>query len=155
MRRDKINIEQADKLINKFYEGLTEKAEEQQIARFLAENPTLEGYEAERALFSYYAQAKPKKIVRLHLYKKWLKVAAVVAIVVTGTLLYSNQQSADSYAYVDGKRITGKEKIKSLAMASFETIKTETLQPEEELAIFKEDNELIDSQLDIFLNKNL
>lgn len=154
MRKDKITLQKANELINRYYEGITDKQDEQQIANFLANNPTLKGFEAERAMFSYYQQQKSAMVIKLHPAKKWVSVAATAAIIIIGTLFYTYNKP-QGYAFVDGKKITDKEIVRSLAMASFQSVQKETAQPKKELETFQNSNDIVDNQLDIFTDIEL
>ena len=57
-RRNIITVDEAEKLIEKYYEGETTVAEENQLRTFLAQSNIHSQFEAEKAIFGYYESKK-------------------------------------------------------------------------------------------------
>lgn len=146
-----LSIEEADALLEKYYDGTTTGAEETQLREFLQQEALPERFEAERALFGYFAaekakpvrsetmgfepndtrltddQADPRKLppqtalFRLNPILKWSLAAAVVLF---GVFILENRMQAQNrnVAYVNGVRCTDSKAVKALAIASIQDI---------------------------------
>ena len=62
-RTHKLSFEQADRLIDKYYEGATSVAEEDALRSFLQQKGLPRKYDAEKAIFEHWGQlqAQPSK----------------------------------------------------------------------------------------------
>lgn len=150
LKRNIITIQEVEKLIEKYYEGETSVAEEQQIREFLAGKNVPAQFEAEKAIFGYFESEKQKKPVRFTPnFLKWSAVASVVAVAVFIAVLFTNQPVSTGYAYVDGRKITNKEVIRSLALTTVSQLATANNELEVGLENIQP-NEVIERQLDAF-----
>ena len=140
---------EAERLIEKYYEGETSVAEENLLREFLAPKDVPAQFEAEKAIFGYFEGKKQTIAVRfMPDYMKWVASAVAVVAICMG-VLFSNQPSAVNYAYVDGKKITNKKQIRVLAQKTVSNLATIN----EELEIGLENiqsNQIIEGQLDVF-----
>ena len=122
MESDRIEI-----LIEKYFEGETSTAEEQELRNYFSSSaidPNLEQYQY---LFGYFSQAKAQSFKSEILlqskkrYSAWLSIAAsVVVFLGIGTIMYLNynnteQQDLGSY---DNPEVALKETQKALALLS-------------------------------------
>ena len=57
-RRNIITVQKAEKLMEKYYEGSTTVAEENQLRTFLAQSNVPPQFEAEKTIFGYYESKK-------------------------------------------------------------------------------------------------
>ena len=144
----KMTFEEADRLIERYYEGLTSGEEERKLQQFLSQPGLPERYEPEQALFGYFNHKKEKRHISLIPYKRWASVAAVVVLVLVGSQVFFIHPQRN-YAYVDGKKITNVHEIKSQALASLSDLSSSTDEVEEGFKNIN-DNELIEQQLDVF-----
>lgn len=134
-------IEEADILLEKYYEGTTSGAEERLLQEFLQQADLPERFEAERALFSYFAQEKPMHAkteqvpfdlemppmaprnpwLRMNPVLKWSLAAAVLLF---GVLILDNriQAQKSAVAYIDGIRCTNQQEVKALAIATIDQL---------------------------------
>ncbi|HOH23401.1 MAG TPA: hypothetical protein PLH70_06905 [Bacteroidales bacterium] len=149
LKRNIISLQEAEKLIERYYEGETSVAEENLLREYLSGKNVPAQFEAEKAIFGYFKSEKEKKNVRvLSKTLKWVaSVAAVAAVFITVLLI--NQPSATSYAYVDGKKITNKKEILTLAQTTIDNLKPEIDEVEKGLENIQS-GQVIETQLDVF-----
>jgi len=126
-----LTIEQADRLLEKYYEGETSSAEEVLLKDFLQQEKLPTRFEAERALFGYFAEEKSKLSpsvippqnlwLRLNPIMKWSFAAAVL---IFGVFILGNRIQAQNrnVAYIDGVRCTNSKEVTALALASIDQI---------------------------------
>ena len=151
MRLNKRNIitdQEAEKLIEKYYEGETTVDEENQLRTYLAQSNVPDRFEPEKAIFGYFESKKPKKRFILQPYLRWMEVAAVVAGVIISVSLFQRAGNTN-YAYVDGKKITDMQTIKSLAHSTIINVVSDNNEVKQGLDNIK-NNEMIKTQLDVF-----
>jgi hypothetical protein len=142
-------LQEAEKLIEKYYEGKTSVAEEKVLRAYLSGKNVPPQFEAEKAILGYFASEKKKKTTHLVPNAlKWVASAAAVAAIFLG-ILFTHQPSATSYAYVNGKKITDKDKIIALAQTTVGNLLSETDEVEKGLKNIQSD-QIIESQLDVF-----
>ena len=146
--KQKLGYQQADALIEKYYDGLTTGDEEKQLRRFLLQPGLPEQYKPEQAIFGYFEHKKEKKHLSMHSYIRWVGVAAVVVLVVVGPQFFVSAKQSN-YAYIDGKKISNIQEIKSQAINSLGDISSSKDEVQESLQNIN-DNELIEQQLDVF-----
>ncbi len=145
-----ITIQEAEKLIEKYYEGATSVAEEKQIHQFLSQKNVPEQFEVEKAIFGYFESEKPKKkVYRLPAQLKWIASAAVVVGIVVSSLIFNNHTNASNYAYIDGVKTTNKQIIKNLAQSTVRNLAAENTELEATLENIRGNN-VIEAQLDVF-----
>ncbi len=144
-------IEHIKSLIDKYYEGLTSKEEERQIANFLAQNPSIQGFETERAIFGYLHQ---KKTYSINPYWKYSAVASI-ALLLSTFLIFQIPHQSKTYAWVNGREITDIEHAKRLAQESLSNVTVNADIMETTLEAFKENNPQIQEQLSVFSDVEL
>lgn len=148
LKRNIISLQEAEKLIEKYYEGETSVSEENLLCEYFSGKNVPAKFEAEKAIFGYFANEKEKKFVKLRPYAlKWVSSIAAVAAIFLSILF--NLPSATSYAYVDGKKITNKKKIIVLAQTTVGNLVSEMDDVEKGLENIQFGQE-IESQLDVF-----
>lgn len=144
-----ITFDEADKLIDRYYDGLTSGEEEKQLHGFLSRPDLPQKYHAEQAIFGYFGAKKVKPVFSLKPYVSWASgIAAMVALVI-GLNFYSQSVSATNFAYVDGHKITNKAEVKKRALASLSDIsggETEVKQSLDNVS----DADVINQQLTVF-----
>jgi hypothetical protein len=146
----RLSFSKADRLIEKYYDGLTTGAEEKQLKEFLMQPGLPEQYQAEQAIFGYFDHKKEKKQISMRSYLRWAAVATVIVAVVYGTQLFV-YKSQSNYAYIDGRKVSGMREVKLQAMASLGNISTSNDEVRESLKSINDD-ELVEQQLDVFSN---
>jgi len=144
----KISISEADRLIEKYYDGLTTVEEEQKLHKFLIQRNLPDKYRAEQAMFGYLKADKKKSKILLPTY---LQRVAVVAIIFTTAFtiqtLVAGQNTA--YAIIDGKKITNKADIENIAMNSLREITSTNNEVEEGLNAIN-NTKIVEQQLEVF-----
>lgn len=146
--KNKISFSEADKLIERYYDGLTSVGEEKQLQSFLSESTLPERYRPEQAIFGYFDGKKKKVRFSIRPYIRWASVAAVLLCSIFITQLYVNEQNSD-YAYVNGEKMTNLSEIKLQALASLSDIGTKNNEVADGLKNLN-NNELIEQQLEVF-----
>jgi hypothetical protein len=119
--KHKITFEQADQLIERYYDGLTSVTEEKMLLEFLSQQDLPSHYEPEQAIFGYFKPQKEKQHFNLRSYMRWASVAAALFIGVFCIQLFMTDANP-SYAYVDGNKITDLNEIKLQATAMLNDI---------------------------------
>jgi hypothetical protein len=146
-KKNILSNNEADRLIEKYYEGLTSVAEEKKLQQFLSQQKNPNKYAAEKAMFAYL---KPEtKAVIIPYYMRY---AAAVAVLLISTFSIQNfmAQNTHAYAYVDGKKITDKAQITAIAKASIREV-SDNNEVEEKLQEIN-NSELVEKQLEVFSN---
>lgn len=117
-----ITIQEAEILVDKYYEGFTSGEEEKLLRTFLSQKNLPERFEAEKAILNYFASHKKKSKIQIIPLLRWTS-ASIAASAIIGMLIFnlSITGKSDSYAYIDGKKITDKEQIKEQALASVQS----------------------------------
>ena len=112
-----ITIQEAEVLINKYYEGYTSGAEEKLLHTFLSQKNLPEQFEADKAILGYFASHKEKRKIQVIPLLRWTSVAAsvIIGIIIVNFLMPGKP---NSYAYIDGEKVTNIEQIKEQAFAS-------------------------------------
>jgi len=144
----RMTLDQADILIEKYYEGLTSVEEERQLQDFLSQADLPLKYEPEQAIFGYFRPQKQKQNVSRRLFLRWSGVAAALLVGVFAIQLFIDS-NLPNYAYVDGEKITDMDEIKLHAMASIENLPSGQTIVEENLRQVSSE-ELIEQQLNLF-----
>ena len=154
----KVTIEEADRLLEKYYDGRTSNAEEKRLHEFLQQENLPERFDAERAMFGYIAQEKPFLTpevlqksdfwLRLNPTLRWILAAAVL---ISGVFILDNHLQAQkrNVAYIDGIRCTDSKEVTALALASIDQIDLGV----DEVAVTVDkmnDKNLVESQLQQF-----
>lgn len=146
-RRNIITVQEAEKLMEKYYEGSTTVAEENQLRTFLSQSNVPERFEAEKAIFGYYESKKARKPFRLQPYLKWAAAAAIVAGIIIPVSIFQ-ASGKTNYAYINGVKITNTQEIISLAHTTINFV-SDNNEVEDGLDNLKND-ETIKNQLDAF-----
>lgn len=115
-----ITIQEAEILLDRYYEGLTFGKEEKLLIAFLSQKKLPEQFEADRAILNYFNSRKKKSKIKIIPLLRWTSAAASVIIGITIVHLLISGKS-DSYAYIDGKRITNIEQVREQAFASIQS----------------------------------
>jgi len=173
-----LTIEEADRLFEKYYDGETTSAEQELLLNFLQQEDLPIRFEAEHALFGYYAEEKLRlspsqellfeierplqkddltekgKIPHRNLWFRLnpvLKWSFAAAVLLFGVFLLDNRVEAQNsdVAYIDGHRCTDSREVTALAIASIEQI---DLGSDEVAGTVNKmnDNNLVESQLQQF-----
>jgi hypothetical protein len=117
----KTNYDEMDRLINRYYDGLTTVAEEKQLRLLLSQKSLPERYKPEQAIFGYFETKKQKPTFSFQPYFRWVGAVAAVVLLMFGIQFFSSV-SNPSYAYVDGVKITDKQMVRSVAENSMKEI---------------------------------
>ena len=147
-RTYKLSFAEADRLIEKYYDGLTTGNEEQRLLEFLSQPDLPEQYKPEQAIFGYFDHKKQKKHITLLPYIRWASVAVLAALVVIGTQRFEIGNHAN-YACIDGKKTTDIQMVKSQALASLSDVSSAKNEVDEGFKSIN-DNRTIEQQLDVF-----
>ena len=144
----RLSFAEADRLIERYYEGLTTGTEEKLLQEFLSQRNLSERYEPEQAIFGYFDHKRQKKHFTLRPSVRWASVAAVAVLVVIGTYRFEIRNQS-GYACIDGIRITDMQQVKSQALASLNDMSSSRNEVEEGLKNIN-DNGLMEQQLNVF-----
>ena len=117
IRRNIITVDEAEKLMEKYYEGSTTVAEENQLRTFLAQSNVPPQFEAEKTIFGYYESKKDRKNFRLQPYLRWAAAAVITAGVIIPVSIFQ-ASGKTNYAYINGVKTTNTQEIISLAQTT-------------------------------------
>lgn len=148
--KHKITFEQADALIEKYYDGFTTVGEEKLLQDFLTQAGLPAKYKPEQAIFGYFETKKQKPAFNIRPYIRWAGAAAILVLAI-GIQTF-NWKNIDSYAYIDGVKTTNKNEIKTQALASLSNVSADNNEVEQSLENLN-DNEVM-QQLDVFSELN-
>ncbi|HHT52797.1 MAG: hypothetical protein PHR19_03605 [Bacteroidales bacterium] len=150
LKRNIISLQEVEKLIERYYEGETSVAEENLLREYLSGKNVPAQFETEKAIFGYFESEKERQTVRLvPRALKWVASAAAIAVVVFISVWLLNQPVETSYAYVDGKKITDKNEIITLAQTTIGNLVPELDEVEKGLENIQS-GQVIENQLDVF-----
>ena len=149
-----------DNLLNKYFEGETTLEDEQTLRSYFNENNLPEHLKELAPMFIYIedervalevlkgvSDASPaltviekrKTIFSKSLYIRAVAAACIIAVFFLFSPGKSNSNGSDSYAWINGKRITDKEEIKMFAEKSLENVSSnENIFMEQMSTIFEE-----------------
>ena len=147
IRRNIITVDEAEKLMEKYYEGSTTVAEENQLRTFLAQSNVPPQFETEKTIFGYYESKKDRKNFRLQPYLRWAAAAVIAAGVIIPVSIFQ-ASGKTNYAYINGVKITDTQEIISLAQTTINYV-SDNNEVEDGLDNLKND-ETIKNQLDAF-----
>jgi len=146
--KHKTDFSKLDRLIERYYEGMTTADEEKQIHNYLTLPDLPNRFEVEKQIFGYFDQKKKKYHAGIVPYFRWASVAAAVVIVVFSLQVYMNTNRSN-YACIDGKKIYDVHQIKSQALESLIDVSPKTNEVEEGFNNLN-DHDVIKQQLDVF-----
>jgi len=146
----KTNFAEADRLIERYYDGLTTVGEEKWLRKFLMQSNLPERYQVEKDILGFYETKKLKSTVHTLPFARWSAAAAILVVCLLSVKFYTVANPA-SFAYVNGKKVTDVQKVKQTALASLTEIYSADNEVENGLNSLN-DNELIDQQLNVFTN---
>jgi len=140
-----ITIEEAEVLINKYYDGYTSAEEERLLHAFLSQKNLPEQFEADKAILGYFASHKKNSKIQIIPLLRWTSLAAsvIIGIIIINFLIPAK---SNSFAYIDGKKVTNIEQIKEQAFASIDSWN------KSEINTDLDTDELIIQQLKLFTN---
>jgi len=143
--RKLIEIQEAETLINKYYEGNTSVKEEKLLYSFLSQKNLPEQFEADKAILGYFAANKKKSNIKIIPLLRWTSIAASLIIGIIIINFFMPFGKTDSYAYIDGVKVTNIEQIKEKAFASINSWS------KSENSTKLDTDELINQQLQLFI----
>jgi len=134
-----ITAQEADALINKYYDGTTTNTEEERLRRFLRQEGLPSKYRAEQAIFGYFEQQAAGKGRAVRLVNICRAAAMVAVVALAGAALYKfAKPDYKAVAYVDGRQITDKKTVKTLAENTLDNVLAADNTIEEQLGQFAE-----------------
>ena len=134
-----ITAQEADALINKYYDGTTTNTEEERLRRFLRQEVLPSKYRAEQAIFGYFEQQAAGKGRAVRLVNICRAAAMVAVVALAGAALYKfAKPDYKAVAYVDGRQITDKKTVKTLAENTLDNVLAADNTIEEQLGRFAE-----------------
>jgi hypothetical protein len=166
------NIEKADLLLEKYYEGTSTKAEELWLQDFLQQNHLPERFEADCAFFGYVRTERIQKVTApvspIQIEENWnnktveplrkpprglrfplnpyLKAGLVAASLLAAVFIpgYLIQAKNQNVAYVNGVKLTDEKDLRNLALNSILNLKNDDV--ETSVNALNEDD-ILESQL--------
>src|SRR5574344_1665607 len=105
---------QADALLERYYDGMTNDEEERSLRFFLVSAESDGGkYDADRAVMGLLATGRKSKPARRPVLRHMAGIAAAACVLlVAGMWAYHSYQQPDCFAYINGERITDETVVK-------------------------------------------
>jgi hypothetical protein len=143
--RKMITIQEAVILLEKYYNGFTSAGEEKLLYAFLSQKKLPESFEADKAILGYFASRKKKSKIKIIPLMRWTSIAASVIAGILIVRFLIPVKAVETYAYIDGKKITDKEQIMEQAQLSVQSWN----QSDNNASL--DTDELINQQLQLFI----
>jgi len=143
--RKTITHKEAEILLEKYYEGCTSVNEEKKLVSFLSQSNLPSQFEADKAILGYFESQKSRKTVQFTPLFRLISVAASIAIVII-SVYWLTPSKPDSFAYINGEKVTDMEQIKEQALATINIWKGS------DNSSNTDTEELINQQLQLFSN---
>lgn len=142
-------IQKIDDLLNNYYNGLTSVAEEKILRKMLSANGLPARFEADKAIFGYFASQKTNNKAKVITFVKWIDVAAAVfaTLVIIGSHI---DVGRSNYAYINGKKVTDIETLHANAIASIRELDPSTDEVRKSAELLNDDEEIMKQQLSQF-----
>jgi len=137
--KHKISIKGADELLDKYYEGLTTKAEENQLINFLKQKGLPERFIVHQAILGYFWKEKGKSHSVIIPFIRWVSIAAAVLLVLI-CLKSPVSQKQSNYAYINGEKITDIRIVKAKALSSLQEITSSPDEVQKSIDNLNDDN---------------
>jgi len=144
----KTTINEAEALLEKYYEGTTSTAEEKRLCFFLSQEKIPERFKADRALLTFFAEKKQKPKTSIIPFLKWASIAAIFLGIVFFSKQVTNEKQTN-FAYINGHKYTDSKMIKEQALASLAILST-SCDEIEASANNLHDDDLVKAQLQLF-----
>jgi len=143
-----LSYDEADGLLERYYDGLTTGEEEKRLRLFLSQPNLPARYEPEQAIFGYFGTPKAKPVFSLRPNMRWAGGIAALLLLTVGLQWFVQSAGATNYAWVNGKRITNTADIKREALSSISDVSAgdEVQQSLDNVS----GHEIMEQQLEIF-----
>jgi hypothetical protein len=124
-----MNDKAIEELIERYFEGATTLSEEKALHRFFKQKDLPGRYQAEKAMFDYFAAEKAKKTVRkINIPRMVLRWSAVAAVLVLAVFLFFQKPtqkdliSGGSYVIVNGVVSSDPQMVQDEALKALENV---------------------------------
>jgi hypothetical protein len=135
----KITTKEADELLDKYYEGLTSIAEENQLITFLKQKDLPERFIVHQAILGYFGKEKGKSHSIVIPFIRWVSIAAAVLLVLICIKSLTGQKQMN-YTYINGERITDIRIVKANALSSLQEIASSPDEVQKSIDNLNDDN---------------
>ncbi len=154
MTKKRITTEQAEALLERYYEGLTSVADERLLHVFLSQKNLPQRFEADQALLGYFAETKKKATLKTKIMPiiRWGSVAATLLLGLFLAKTFLNDKQVN-YAYINGRRCTDINVVTKEALASLQVIQSAPNEVSVSVNHLNDD-ELVKQQLAMFTGNN-
>ncbi|MDR3297434.1 MAG: hypothetical protein LBS94_04285 [Prevotellaceae bacterium] len=114
-------------LLEKYYDGTTSCADEEAMHRLLRRADVPAEFAIDKALFSFWRseqRSKTSKAKLVHRLRPWM-AAAAVGLLLLGVGAMRMLAEPQSYAYINGERITAPDALRTAMAASLVAVSSE------------------------------
>jgi len=119
--RKLITIQEAEVLLERYYEGFTSGKEEKLLGAFLSQKKLPERFEPDKAILGYFDSRRKKSKTQIIPLLRWVSGVAASLMIGITVIHFWVSDNSNSYAYIDGKKITNIEQVKEQALASVQS----------------------------------
>lgn len=165
MKTTRITPKEADRLLEKYYDGLTTTIEERLLQSFLTRDDLPPRYDPDKAILGYFAANKthasePRILepttLSIKPRKNWLypsligsgAVAAMLTLLFTFNYLAS--PTSENYAYIHGERVTDKVLLTATMQTSIDQLGSVSDEVDASTALLDTERDLLNEQLQLF-----
>lgn len=167
MKTTRITPKEADRLLERYYDGLTTTAEEKSLQLFLTQANLPQRFDPDKAILGYFASNKthtPEQVsgelntLPLRPRKRWLYPSLIAsgAVAAMLTLLftfnYLTNPSTENYAYINGERITDNARLLASMQSSIEVLGTATEDIDATAALLGTEEDILNEQLRLLID---
>ncbi len=166
MNTIRITPKKADRLLERYYDGLTTTAEERSLQLFLTQDNLPPRFDPDKAILGYFRANKTHALepasgetndLPLRHRKRWLYPSLIGsgAVAALFTLLftfnYLTHPSTDNYAYIHGKRVTDKVLLVSSMQSSLDMLGEATAEIDASAALLGTEKDILNEQLQLLI----
>jgi len=150
IREEQVTEAAIDRLLERYYEGLTSVEEESFLQAWLSKPDVPARFDADKALFGYFAgqQNRPVKKHNVLRFAAWFSAAAAVLalLLVTGNAF---SRDTNDYVFIQGKKYTNLILAKKQAESTLSLLSEEQDEVSKSSSLLNEGDNLIQEQLSL------
>ncbi len=149
-RNGQVSAEDIDRLLERYYEGLTSTEEESLLRTWLSRPDIPSRFEADKALFGFFAEQRSRTVKKGNVLRiaTWFSAAAAILafLLVTGNVYNSD---TNDYVLIQGKKYTNLTLAKKKALSTLSLLNEPQDEVSKSASLLNEGDNLIQEQLNL------